>query len=146
MSAITMSKFYCQLDEADTKRSFNWSIGLKQDPCFLPRDHWSPSRALWPKVELSDICVYLINSPSPYTMELKGYRSTKAWAYCVAGFIEDVLITIVNLNVNSLKNHITVFFAYKQMIPLSEPNYAHANNKCPLEEELFDMGWGLTRI
>ena len=64
MNAATslMSDYYYQLDE-EGKRRYKEKlgmIGLKEDPYLLPRDHWSPSRVLYPKVESPDICVYLL--------------------------------------------------------------------------------------
>jgi len=90
---------YYQLDE-EGKRRYKKKlgmIGLKDDPYFLPLDHWLPSRALQLKVESPDICVCITNSPSSYTMEkLKCYKSSEVWAYFVAGFVEDTLVAKVN--------------------------------------------------
>ena len=95
------SEFFKQLDVADKKRYKEKlsKLGLRTDPYLLSGDQWSTSRNVWPSVEFPDICVYLINSPSPYTKEaLKAYKSSEAWAYFAAGFVEDVLVTKVKDN------------------------------------------------
>ena len=69
-------------------------LGLQKDPYLFSTDQWPPGRSLWPCEEYPDICVYLINSPSPYTREaLKSYKSSEGYAYVVAGFVEEVLVT-----------------------------------------------------
>ena len=92
------SVYYNQLDQAGKAR-YKQKLELLQqneDPYLLARDCWSTDRALWPAVEFPDICVYLINSPSPYTKEsLKAYKSSEAWAYFAAGFVEDIFVTKV---------------------------------------------------
>ena len=71
-------------------------IGSKEDPYLLPVGDWSKNKDLLPAVGFPDIYVYLINSPSPHTMEsLKAYKSTDARAYFTAGFVDDVMVTRV---------------------------------------------------
>ena len=83
------SEFYRQLDNTGKERYRRKleMIGSKEDPYLLPVDDWSKNKDLLPAVGFPDIYVYLINSPSPHTMEsLKAYKSTDAWAYFTAGF------------------------------------------------------------
>ena len=100
-SASPESSYYNQLDQegkARYKDKLNL-VELNEDPYLLSPDCWATDRALWPSVEFPDICVYLINSPSPHTKEsLKAYKSSEAWAYFAAGFVEDVLVTKVKEN------------------------------------------------
>ena len=95
------SSYYNQLDQegkARYKQKLDL-VKLNKDPYLLCPGSWSTDRALWPSVEFPDICVYLINSPSPYTKEaLKAYKSSEAWAYFAAGFVENVLVTKVKEN------------------------------------------------
>ena len=95
------SLYYNQLDQEE-KATYKQKLDLveiNKDPYLLYPGSWSTDRALWPSVEFPDICVYLINSPSPYTKEaLKAYKSSEAWAYFAAGFVEDVLVTKVKEN------------------------------------------------
>ena len=44
-------------------------VEVNEDACLLAHDCWSVDKALWPSVELPDICTYLINLLSPYTKE-----------------------------------------------------------------------------
>ena len=96
------SDFFKQLDAADKKRYKEKlsKLGLRVDPYLMDADQWSTSRNVWPSVEFPDICVYLLNSPSPYTKEaLKAYKSSEGYAYFVAGFVDQVLVTKINDNV-----------------------------------------------
>ena len=96
------SDFFKQLDAADKKRYKEKlsKLGLRIDPYLMDADQWSTSRNVWPSVEFPDICVYLLNSPSPYTKEaLKAYKSSEGYAYFVAGFVDQVLVTKINDNV-----------------------------------------------
>ena len=94
-------KYYNQLDQegkARYKDKLNL-VELNEDPYLLSPDRLATDRTLWPSVEFPDICVYLINSPSPHTKEsLKAYKSSEAWAYFAAGFVEDILVTKVKEN------------------------------------------------
>ena len=95
------SSYYNQLDQegkARYKQKLDL-VELNKDPYLVCPGSWSTDRALWPSVEFPDICVYLINLPSPYTKEvLKAYKSSEAWAYFAAGFVENVLVTRVKEN------------------------------------------------
>ena len=95
------SDFFKQLDAADKKRYKEKlsKLGLRVDPYLMDADQWSTSRNVWPSVEFPDICVYLLNSPSPYTKALKAYKSSEGYAYFVAGFVDQVLVTKINDNV-----------------------------------------------
>ena len=96
------SDFFKQLDATDKKRYKEKlsKLGLHIDPYLMNADQWSTSRNVWPSVEFPDICIYLLNSPSPYTKEaLKAYKSSEGYAYLVAGFVEQVLVTKINDNV-----------------------------------------------
>ena len=96
------SDFFKQLDAADKKRYKEKlsKLGLRVDPYLMDADQWSTSRNVWPSVEFPDICVYLLNSPSPYTKEaLKAYKSSEGYAYFVAGVVDQVLVTKINDNV-----------------------------------------------
>ena len=96
------SDFFKQHDVADKKRYKEKlsKLGLRIDPYLMDADQWSTSRNVWPSVEFPDICVYLLNSPSPYTKEaLKAYKSSEGYAYFVAGFVDQVLVTKINDNV-----------------------------------------------
>ena len=107
------SVYYNQLDQAGKAR-YKQKLELLQqieDPYHLARDCWSMDRALWPAVEFPDICVYLINSPSPYTKEsLKAYKSSEAWAYFAAGFVEDIFV--IKVKEDSLLMTAKVCFIY----------------------------------
>ena len=96
------SDFFKQLDAADKKRYKEKlsKLGLRIDPYLMDADQWSTSRNVWPSVEFPDICVYLLNSPSPYTKEaLKAYKSSEVYAHFVVGFVDQVLVTKINDNV-----------------------------------------------
>ena len=96
------SDFFKQLDAADKKQYKEKlsKLGLCIDLYLMDADQWSTSRNVWPSVEFPDICVYLLNSPSPYTKEaLKAYKSSEGYAYFVAGFVDQVLVTKINDNV-----------------------------------------------
>ena len=96
MSDEVESEYFRQLSDDDRLR-YNEKMAkleLQTDPYLLSIDQWTPERSHWPSVEYPDICVYLINSPSPYTKQaLKAFKSSEGYAYFVAGFVEDVLVT-----------------------------------------------------
>ena len=90
------SAYFSQLDDNDKQRYKEkmTKLGLQTDPYLFSTDQWSPDRSLCPRVKYPDICVYLINSPILYTREaLKAYKSSEGYAYFVAGFVEEVLVT-----------------------------------------------------
>ena len=93
------SEFYKQLDNKGKER-YKTKLrmaGTDEDPYLIPRSEWSTSKDLWPCVDFPDIYVYLINSPSPHTKDsLKAYKSSEAWAYFIAGFVNDILVCKVN--------------------------------------------------
>ena len=87
------SEFYKQLDASGKKRYREKTalLGLYYDPDTTSRDCWERTPNVWPDVEIPDICAYLIHTPSPYTKEaLKAYKSTEAWSYFCAGYVQDV--------------------------------------------------------
>ena len=95
------SDFFKQLDAADKKRYKEKlsKLGLRTDLYLMDTDQWSTSRNVWPSVEFPDICVYLLNSPSPYTKEaLKAYKSSEGYAYFIAGFVDQVLVIKITDN------------------------------------------------
>lgn len=87
------SEFYKQLDAPGKKRYREKTelLGLCCDPYTTSRDCWKRTPNVWPDVEFQDICAYLIHTPSPYIKEaLKAYKSTEAWSYFCAGYVQDV--------------------------------------------------------
>ena len=101
MSEETESTFFKELSKEDKVRYKEkmTMLGMRTDPYLLPTDEWSTNKKVWPTVEFPDICVYLLNSPSPYTKEaLKAFNSTEGYAYFVAGFVEEVLATKLSDN------------------------------------------------
>jgi len=100
-SEETESIYYKELNKDDQVRYKEKMRMLEMgtDPYLLPTDEWSTNRNVWPSVEFPDICVYLLNSPSPYTKEsLKAFKSMEGYAYFVAGFVEEVLVTKLSDN------------------------------------------------
>ena len=83
------SVFFKQLDDTGRVRYKQKldQLGLNEDP-YVMSAGFETDMSLWPPVEFPDICVYLLNSPSPE--ELKAYKSTEAWSYFVAGFVDGV--------------------------------------------------------
>jgi len=95
-SEETESSYYKELSEDDKVRYKEKMrmLEMHTDPYLLPTDRWSTDRKVWPTVEFPDICVYLLNSPSPYTKEsLKEFKIIE-----VAGFVEEVLVTKISGN------------------------------------------------
>lgn len=88
-----LSCFYEQLESTGKQRykSKLDMLGINEDPYSWSIGDWTTDRRLWPAVDFPDICVYLINSPSPITREaLKAYKSSEAWAFFTAGFVDDI--------------------------------------------------------
>ena len=89
------SSLYEQLDSLGKTRYKEklHMLQLRTDPYLVDKKAWVAERSLWPPVEFPDVFVYLINSPSPCTKEaLKAYKSTDAWSYFVAGFVNEVKV------------------------------------------------------
>ena len=101
------SDFFKQLDAADKKRYKEKlsKLGVCTDPY------------VWPSVEFPDICVYLLNSPSPYTKEaLKAYKSSEGYAYFVAGFVDQVLATKISDNAMLMTAKVMILMKYDYLI------------------------------
>ena len=113
------SDFFKQLDAADKKRYKEKlsKLGVCTDPYLMDADQWSTSRNVWPSVEFPDICVYLINSPSPYTKEaLKAYKSSEGYAYFVAGFVDQVLVTKISDNAMLMTAKVMILMKHDYLI------------------------------
>ena len=111
MAENLKSSYFLQLGEIGKKRYEEklQLLGLNEDPYLLPPDRFSTDMDLWPSLEFPDIYMYLINSPSPCTKEeFKAYKSSKAWSYFVAGFVQDVMAMKLKSDIVVLKAKVII--------------------------------------
>uniref|UniRef100_A0A1X7VNI4 Uncharacterized protein n=1 Tax=Amphimedon queenslandica TaxID=400682 RepID=A0A1X7VNI4_AMPQE len=80
--------------------------GLKVDPYSIKNSEWEKSPELLPAISWSDVTVYMISTPSPYTGE-----ALKAWkgmldseGFVTAGWVHDLLLH--SFDVNNLRKFV----------------------------------------
>ena len=72
-------------------------VGLCACPYELPQLAWVDDVTQWPRVEFSDIVLYLIDTPGEFTREkLKTYKSLEAYNYYVSRWVGTYHIHIVS--------------------------------------------------
>ena len=70
-----------------------------EDPYTMSSDSFSCDPSAFPGVTYPDIVNYLINSPSPYSLEsLKAYKGLEAYNQFVSGWVRDVRAAILKKN------------------------------------------------
>ena len=72
-----------------------------EDLYAMGSESFSAEPSAFPDVTYPDIVNYLINSPSPYTLEtLKAYKGLEAYNQFVSGWVRDVRTAILENNLH----------------------------------------------
>ena len=91
------SDYYKELSQAD-KTVYLSKLTLQNekrlpDPFTIKDNNWSDDISMLPDMTYIDLFQYLVNTPSPFTMEnLKAYKSLEAYNFYLSGHVQDVFI------------------------------------------------------
>lgn len=83
------------LNETERQRYLEKTSIIGCDPYLLPSTLFCPLKSAkrLPQLTFPDIYIYLVHNPSPYTGDsLKAFKSTDAYQYAVAGWVNDTKI------------------------------------------------------
>ena len=83
------------LNEAERQRYLEKTLIIGCDPYLLSATLFCPLKSAkrLPQLSFPDIYIYLVHNPSPYTGDsLKAFKSTDAYQYAVAGWVNDTKI------------------------------------------------------
>ena len=96
-TTVTFSSYYYGLEETAKSRYREKlaMLGGIADPYIsMDLEQESLEWQKWPEVTFPDIYSYLINTPSPYTMqELKAYKSLEGYRQFVDGWVSNVIVS-----------------------------------------------------
>src|SRR4029434_3390166 len=90
-----MTTNIAHLNETERQRYLEKTLIIGRDPYLLPSTLFCPLKSAkrLPQLSFPDIYIYLIQNSSPYTVaRLKAFKSTDAYQYAVAGWVNDTKI------------------------------------------------------